>query len=64
MDQYKETIEQYDQRINNMFNMLALLPQVRLPPDFPLWTITNPILPHNEILPRANKAQETKDHPN
>ena len=35
LERHREMIEQYEQRINSMFNMLSSLPQFRLLLEFP-----------------------------
>ena len=52
MERNRETMDQFRQWIQSMFNMLSALPQFRLPPEFLPRALTNPIQPGTGILQR------------
>lgn len=61
LEKHQETIKQYGQRINSMFNMVSSPPQFKLPPEFLPRSITNPSHFGHGILPRPAGMVETNE---
>lgn len=60
LERHREMMDQFGQRINNMFNMLSSLPQFCLPPEFPPRSGARPNSNGSGILPRPPGKTESK----
>jgi len=63
MERNRETMDQFGQRIQSMFNMLSALPQFRLPPEFPPRASTDPIQLETGILQRPEGSRGSTEPP-